>query len=135
MGFMTGNRAYALATQYINKIGKEIEKDAFKVQVEEYRSILETTGQEKVFYFLPKDVAKPQDGYDEFIYTNNAWEQVGVTDVDLSGVETEENLVTSLSAESTDTEFPSAKCVYDIFGDIAPVDSSAEEEPEKEVTE
>lgn len=130
MAFMTGNRAYALAKQYINKVGKEIEKDGFKVQVEADRSILETTGQEKVFYFLPKDVAKPQDGYDEFIYTNNAWEQVGVTDVDLSGVETEENLVTSLSAESTDTEFPSAKCVYDIFGDITPAqESEVEEEP------
>lgn len=130
MGFLTGYRAYTMAKSYITKMGKELEKDGFKVQVEEDRSILETTGQEKVFYFLPKDVAKPQDDYDEFIYTNNAWEQVGATDVDLSGVETEENLVTSISAESTDTEFPSAKCVYDIFGDITPAqESEVEEEP------
>lgn len=28
------------------------------------------------------------------------------------------NLVTSLSAQSTDTQYPSAKCIYDIVGDI-----------------
>lgn len=28
------------------------------------------------------------------------------------------NKVTSLSAQSTDTQYPSAKCVYDIVGDI-----------------
>lgn len=115
---MTGNRAYALATQYINKISKEIAKEGFKVQVEEDRSILETAGEEKVFYFLPKNSENPQDGYDEYIYANNAWEQVGVTDVDLSEAELVTNKVTSISAQSTDDEYPSAKCVYDIFGDI-----------------
>ena len=29
------------------------------------------------------------------------------------------NKVTSLSSSSTDTQYPSAKCVYDIVGDIA----------------
>ena len=28
------------------------------------------------------------------------------------------NKVTSLSAESTDTEYPSAKCVYDLVGNV-----------------
>lgn len=28
------------------------------------------------------------------------------------------NLVTSISSSSTDSEYPSAKCVYDIVGDI-----------------
>ena len=28
------------------------------------------------------------------------------------------NKVTSLSSSSTDTEYPSAKCVYDLIGDI-----------------
>ena len=118
MGFMTGTHAYWLAKQYIDNIAAKISKEGFKVQVEEDRSILETTGQEKIFYFLPKDAAKPQDGYDEYIYANNAWEQVGVTDVDLSEAELVTNKVTSISAQSTDDEYPSAKCVYDIFGDI-----------------
>ena len=120
MSYMSGNRAYWLARQYADEVGAKASQAGFKVQVEEDRSILEGEGEEKIFYFLPKDEAKPQDGYDEYIYAEDAWEQVGVTDVDLSGVEIEENLVTSLSAESTDTEFPSAKCVHDIFGNITP---------------
>ena len=31
------------------------------------------------------------------------------------------NKVVSLSANSTDTEYPSAKCVYDLIGDIEEV--------------
>lgn len=37
---------------------------------------------------------------------------------DVSGKENTSNKVTSLSAQSTDTEYPSAKCVYDIIGDV-----------------
>lgn len=35
-----------------------------------------------------------------------------------SGVQMTSNLVTSISSSSTDTQYPSAKCVYDIVGDI-----------------
>ena len=37
---------------------------------------------------------------------------------DISGKQDTANLVTSLSSASTDTQYPSAKCVYDIVGDI-----------------
>ena len=36
----------------------------------------------------------------------------------LTGKENTSNKVTSLSSTSTDTQYPSAKCVYDIIGDI-----------------
>jgi hypothetical protein len=36
----------------------------------------------------------------------------------VSGKEDTANKVTSLSAQSTDTQYPSAKCVYDIIGDV-----------------
>lgn len=39
--------------------------------------------------------------------------------VALTNIERSTNKVTSLSSSSTDTEYPSAKCVYDIVGDIA----------------
>ena len=74
----------AVALGYTKKQVEEAKREGFRVQVEQDRSILETTGEEKIFYFLPKNPQKPKDGYDEFIYTNNAWKQVGVTDVDLS---------------------------------------------------
>lgn len=36
----------------------------------------------------------------------------------ITGVEVTSNKVTSLSSQSTDTQYPSAKCVYDIVGNI-----------------
>ena len=41
-----------------------------------------------------------------------------ITSSSLSGYQTTSNLVTSISSQSTDTQYPSAKCVYDIVGDI-----------------
>lgn len=40
------------------------------------------------------------------------------TDTLLNGKENLSNKVTTLSISSTDTEYPSAKCVYDIIGDV-----------------
>ena len=74
----------AIALGYTKKQVEQAKREGFKVQVEQDRNILETTGEEKIFYFLPKNPQKPKDGYDEFVYANNNWEQVGVTDVDLS---------------------------------------------------
>lgn len=74
----------ALSIAYSNKIGKQIKDQAFKIQIESNRDILNTTGQENIFYFLPKTVGKPQNGYDEYIYFNNKWELMGGTDIDLS---------------------------------------------------
>ena len=37
---------------------------------------------------------------------------------DVSGKEDKSNKVTSLSASSSDTQYPSAKCVYDLIGDV-----------------
>ena len=35
-----------------------------------------------------------------------------------NGMEATNNKVTSLSSSSTDTQYPSAKCVYDLIGDV-----------------
>lgn len=40
---------------------------------------------------------------------------------DISGKEDVSNKVTSLSSSSTDTQYPSAKCVYNLIGDIESV--------------
>lgn len=42
----------------------------------------------------------------------------GYVDGQLEGKEAESNKVTSLSAQSTDEQYPSAKCVYDLIGDV-----------------
>lgn len=42
-----------------------------------------------------------------------------VTSAELvAGVEVTTNKVTSISSGSTDTQYPSAKCVYDLVGDV-----------------
>ena len=43
---------------------------------------------------------------------------LGTVVTDVSGMENTSNKVTSLSSSSTDTEYPSAKCVWDLVGDI-----------------
>ena len=42
----------------------------------------------------------------------------GGTVIDVTTKEDKSNKVTSLSALSTDTQYPSAKCVYDLLGDV-----------------
>ena len=43
----------------------------------------------------------------------------GKTLSDLQGdFQLKSNIVTSLSSASTDTEYPSAKCIYDIIGNL-----------------
>lgn len=37
---------------------------------------------------------------------------------DVSGKEDKSNKVTSISSSSTDTQYPSAKCIYDLIGNI-----------------
>ena len=49
---------------------------------------------------------------------NYLWGKVKAAIPDVSGKENTSNKVTSISASSTDTEYPSAKCVWDLVGDI-----------------
>ena len=142
---------------------------------------LPTTGESNIIYLVPKSTAQTNNYYDEYIYTNNAWEKIGDTEIDLTNyvkntdyatsstggvvkvnstynlsidsgsiyptglniteynnannrtfigkytlenvitgknLETANNKVTSISSSSTDTQYPSAKCVYDLVGDI-----------------
>ena len=52
-------------------------------------------------------------------YGNTTWDLKDSTARSgLSGKESSSNKVTSLSSSSTDTQYPSAKCVYDIIGDV-----------------
>lgn len=50
--------------------------------------------------------------------TPDANKAVDITVPSVSGKEDTTNKVTSLSSSSTDTQYPSAKCVYDLVGDI-----------------
>lgn len=107
---------------------------------------LPTTGEENVLYLVPKTTTGTNNVFEEYLYINNNWELIGTTDIDLSnyiqksltaglvkndgtidtstyitdvsGKEDITNKVTSLSNQSTDTQYPSAKCVYDLLSGI-----------------
>lgn len=49
---------------------------------------------------------------------SNLTTRVATNEQNISTKEDKSNKVTSISSSSTDTQYPSAKCVYDIVGDI-----------------
>ena len=99
---MDGLIAYALSKKYADEVGRSILDAGFKTQVEQDRSILQTTGQEKILYFIPKTTVSTNDGYDEFIYAQNAWEWIGKTDVDLSNYATKTDIGDLSNLSTTD---------------------------------
>lgn len=70
--------------------------------------------------FVNSSVATKQDTISD-LATIRSGAAAGATAVQpaaLSAYQTTSNLVTSISSSSTDTQYPSAKCVYDIVGNI-----------------
>lgn len=112
---MDGLIAYALSKKYTRDLISEMSTDGFDIQVEEDRSILSGVGEEKVMYFLPKTVAKPQDGYDEYIYVDSAWEQVGATDIDMSNYATKTE-VGNLNSLMTENKSSLVAAINEIAG-------------------
>lgn len=74
--------------------------------------------------FLAGTYEKPSGGIPKTDLSEAVQTSLGKADTalqehqDVSGKEDKTNKVTSLSSSSTDTEYPSAKCVYDLIGDI-----------------
>lgn len=50
-------------------------------------------------YFVPRTTAETQNVYDEFIYVNNAWEEIGSTEIDLSNYWSKTELTAITTAE------------------------------------
>lgn len=48
------------------------------------------------------------------------WIQLG-KDIDTNSFEKKENKVTEINENSTDTQYPTAKCVYNLVGDISTI--------------
>lgn len=81
---------------------------------------LPATGEANVLYLVPKEDEGDNDIFDEWLYIEEEWEHIGSTDIDLSGYEQITNKITTLNAQSTDTQYPSAKAVYDYVGGAIP---------------
>ena len=89
---------------------------------------LPQTGADDTIYLVPITPDEGDNNYAEYIYVNGEWEllgKIGVhvdltdyytkgeTNTLLNAKENTSNKVTSISNSSTDTQYPSAKCVYD----------------------
>lgn len=73
--------------------------------------------------FVNSSIATKQDTISD-LATIRSGASAGATAVQpaaLSAYQTTSNLVTAISSSSTDTQYPSAKCVYDIVGNIETV--------------
>ena len=73
-------------------------------------------------YFVPTPDPKHGNVMDEYVTMedddgNYYWEQIGSTEVDISGKEDKSNKTTSIDSNSTDAQYPSAKAVYDYVED------------------
>ena len=75
---------FLLSKSYTDKKIREAIDLGFKVEVKSNRDILQTTGEDKILYLLPKTNTDTKDGYDEYVYVNNDWEWIGHTIIDLS---------------------------------------------------
>lgn len=64
-----------------SKIVAELADAGFDVQVVQ---VLPATGEAHTLYFVPSSDPQTSNVYDEYLYANNAWEQVGSTAVDMS---------------------------------------------------
>jgi len=81
-----------------------------------------------VIYLIPAASSATGNVYEEWIYVNNAWELIGSTQIDLSnyytktqvdnlipdvsGKENVSNKVTSYNSSVTDSQYFSARCIY-----------------------
>ena len=65
---------------------------------------LPQTGDSKYIYLVPSTNPKTKNIKDEYIWTNNAWEQIGSTQVDLTGYATETWVNTQISGFLTQAQ-------------------------------
>lgn len=56
-------------------------------------------------YLVPKSTSQTRNVYDEYLYVNNSWEQIGSTEVDLSDYVKEEDVYTADEADDTFMKF------------------------------
>ena len=60
---------------------------------------LPTVGESNIIYLTPKEESEENDFYDEYIYTNNTWEKIGGTQIDLSNYVTNQQLTQALNGK------------------------------------
>ena len=83
--------AHATSKKYVDDLVTKIKRDSYlKVDITEYPTLadfLESEGEEGYLYLYPIDTSEAPDfqsGYYRYIWENNAWVDLGTTQIDLS---------------------------------------------------
>lgn len=92
---LTNGAGYQTAAQVTSAIDQAIQ-GVSQFDFEVVQS-LPTTGEKGTIYLVP--IAGRTNAYDEYIYVNNSWEQIGTTDIDLSGYVQTSDLVAITNSE------------------------------------
>ena len=130
MGGTESDRTFDFA--FHNLKGEQGDKgdkgDPGAIKFEIVEQLPTTDIEEDTIYLVPITPDTDDNNYEEYIYVNGEWEllgKIGVhvdltdyytkseTNTLLNAKENTSNKVTSISSSSTNTQYPSAKCVYD----------------------
>ena len=102
---------HAVSKKYADKLVADIKKDSYKeVDTTEYPTLadfLASTGEEGFLYLYPIDTTDLTKGYYRYIWENNAWLDLGTTQIDLSDYYTK---------SEADTEFVDKSSAETITG-------------------
>lgn len=98
-----------------SKIVAELADAGFDVQVVQ---VLPATGEAHTLYFVPSSDPQTSNVYDEYLYANNAWEQVGSTAVDMSDYYTADEVDALLEDKAEIVELTQAE--YDALTEYDP---------------
>lgn len=98
-GYQTAANVKATVEGYGYQTSTQVD-DAIKAALNNVSGIdfkivteLPETGKQGTFYLIADTHSDKQDNYDEYIYTNNTWQKIGNTDVDLSAYQKTEDLI------------------------------------------
>lgn len=120
----------AVSVTYVDSGKKEISKYVTTVILPQLNALVSEVEDDKQIVSENKDIVITKAGQvtvDKNEVKNYRDEIVGCldnyytkSDIDtaLTNYQTKANLVTSISSASSDTQYPSAKCMYDLLGDV-----------------
>jgi len=92
---LTNGAGYQTAAQVTSAIDSAISGvTQFKFEIV---SVLPSTGEAGTIYLVP--IPARTNAYDEYVYINGSWEQIGTTDIDLSGYVQTSDLVAITNSE------------------------------------
>lgn len=81
--------------------------------------VLPSEGKKGIIYLTPKEDPKSSDEYDEWIWVNDTWENIGTSKIDLSDYYTKEEIDNEFATKQEIPEVPSYVSYFENDADYA----------------